>query len=69
MEFVNRLGYLGGVVPSIKADKKHLKHMIEVSLLIRAHYLEDRQVAFGKLEISFIPLLSIYLLFRCVSEK
>lgn len=34
--------------------------MIEVSLLIRAHYLEDRQVAFGKFEISFIPLLSVY---------
>lgn len=32
--FVNNLGYLGGGVPSAKVDRKHLKHLIDVPLLI-----------------------------------
>lgn len=30
LEFVNRMGYLGGVVPSVEADKKCLKRFIDV---------------------------------------
>lgn len=30
LEFVNRMGYLGGVVPSVEADKNCLKRFIDV---------------------------------------
>lgn len=66
MDLVNLLGYPGGVVPSVEADKKRLKCLIDVSLLIGAHFREDRRVTFGKFGISFIHLLLVCPLFECV---
>lgn len=63
MDFVNRLGYLGGVVPSIGADKKCIKHLIDVSWLIGDLSREDRRTTFGEFESSSIFWLLVSPLF------
>lgn len=42
LEFVNRLGNLEGVVPSDGADKRHLKLLLDVSLLMGSGSHEGR---------------------------
>lgn len=63
------MGYLGGVVSSVEANKNRLKRLIKVSLLIGIHSLDDRRVDFGKLKISFIHLLPVCSLFGCIFEQ
>lgn len=53
-DFVNHLGYVGGVVPSDEADKKHQKRFINVLLLMESRSREGLQIAFGKHKIIFI---------------
>lgn len=66
VDFVNLLGYLGGAVPSAETDKKRLKRLIDVSLLIRARSRKDHRIDFGMFEISSISLLLVYPLFQCI---
>lgn len=54
LDFVSRLGYVRGVVPSDEDDKKRLEHLIDVSLLMGTCSLEGRQISFGKPGILFI---------------
>lgn len=54
LEYFNRLGYLGGLVPSNGADKRRLKRLIYVSLLMGYFSQKGSRVAFGKLGIFFI---------------
>lgn len=58
--FVNNLGYLWGGVPSDEVDRKHLKRMINVPLLMRARSNEDHWIAFDKFETSLIIMILIY---------
>lgn len=51
--FLDRLGYIRGVVPSNEANKKLLKHLIGVSLLMGSCSSEGHWLAFGKLAIFF----------------
>lgn len=57
VDFVNKIGYLGGGVASAEADSKHLKHLIDVSFLIGAFSIEDHRISFGEFKTSFILLL------------
>lgn len=54
LEFVNCTSYLRGVIPSDEANKRHLKCLIDVSLLMGSCACEGCRVVFDKLEISFI---------------
>lgn len=55
--FVNNLVYLRGEVPLGEADRKHLKHMIGVPLLIGSCSHMDRRIALGKFETSLVILI------------
>lgn len=54
LEYFNCLGYLGGLVTSNGVDKRHLKRLIYVSLLMGYFSREGSRVVFGKLGIFFI---------------
>lgn len=68
VEFVNNLGYFGGGVPLIEADKKCLKRLIDVWLLIGPRSCEDRQIAFGKFEIYSILLMLVCPFSACLDK-
>lgn len=69
IDFINRLGYLGGGVPPAEAGRKHLNRLIDVSLLIGTCSREDLWIVFVKFDTSFILLLLVYSLFVFVWIK
>lgn len=54
LEFVNFMVYLGRVIPLDKDDKRRLKCLIDVSLLMGSYSPEGYRAVFSKLEISLI---------------
>lgn len=69
IDFIDKLGYLGGEVPPAEAGRKHLNRLIDVSLLIGTCSREDLRIVFVKFETSFILLLLVYSLFVFVWLK
>lgn len=49
MKFINNLGYIGGGISVEEVDKKRLKRLFNVQLLIRARSEEERKTIFSKL--------------------
>lgn len=56
-KFINNLGYLEGYTLVMKVDKKRLKILIDIPLLIRLCSLEERITIFGKLQIYFLSFM------------
>ena len=50
MKFINNLGYIGGGILMEEVDKKCLKRIFNVQLLIRARSQEERKPILGKLQ-------------------
>lgn len=59
VDFFINLSYPGGGVPSAEADKKHLKRVIDVSLLMGARSRKDQRTAFSNFETFFIILILV----------
>lgn len=57
VDFVNKIGCLGGGVASTETDSKHLKHLIDVSFMIGAFFIKDHHIYFSEFKTYFILLL------------
>lgn len=64
--FVNSFGYLIKGVPSTESDRKHLKRLIDVPLLIGNHSHKDLRISFGKFETSLILLIDLLSFGACL---
>lgn len=61
VKFIDSLGCIGGVTPMTKDDKKNLKHLINIQLLMKALSQEDRKNIFGKpLFLSFVVFFNFH---------
>lgn len=60
------LSHLGGGIPSEEADKKFLRFLIDVQLLLETPTREGQKFAFGKFLNSFGCLIIIWFLMVCL---
>lgn len=49
VKFINKMGYIGRVSPATEANKKFLKRLFDISLLMRVCSQEERRIIIDKL--------------------
>lgn len=49
VKFINNMGYIWGATPMMEGDKKHLKHLIDILLLVKVRSRKGRRTIFSKL--------------------